>query len=129
MVVIGTKCRLEQTVSADMTAQTLGSGDLPVLGTPFMLALMENASLNCLASFLPPEQSSVGTFLDVRHTAPTPVGMKITVEAELYDANDRTIMFKVRAWDEAGPIGEGTHTRVIVDRERFMAKCSAKLKN
>lgn len=127
MVIIGTKCQVQQVVSEKLTAQAAGSGALPVFGTPFMLAMMENAALTCLQTFLPEGQGSVGTFLDVRHTSPTPVGMTVTAEAELYDANDRTVMFKVRAWDEKGPIGEGTHTRVIVDNEKFLKKCNAKL--
>jgi len=126
MVIIGTKCQIEETVTEDLTAQAIGSGALPVFGTPFMTALMENAALTCLQAFLDEGQCSVGTFLDIKHTAPTPVGMKVTAEAEIYDANERKVMFKVRAWDEKGPIGEGTHTRVIIDNEKFLAKCNAK---
>lgn len=127
MVIIGAKCQVEQVVTPELTAQAAGSGALPVFGTPFMTAMMENAALTCLQAFLDEGQGSVGTFLDVKHTSPTPVGMKVTAEAEIYDANDRTVMFKVRAWDEKGPIGEGTHTRVIIDNERFLKKCRAKL--
>ena len=127
MVIIGTKCQIEQVVTDDLTAQSIGSGALPVFGTPYMLAMMENAALTCLQEFLEDGQGSVGTFLDVKHTSPTPVGMKVTAEAEIYDANERTIMFKVRAWDEKGPIGEGMHTRVIIDNNRFLKKCNAKL--
>lgn len=127
MVIIGAKCQVEQVVTPELTAQAAGSGALPVFGTPFMTAMMENAALTCLQAFLDEGQGSVGTFLDVKHTSPTPVGMKVTAEAEIYDANDHTVMFKVRAWDEKGPIGEGTHTRVIIDNERFLKKCRAKL--
>jgi predicted thioesterase len=127
MVIIGTKCRLEQIVTPELTAQAIGSGALPVFGTPFLLAMMENAACTCLQSFLKEGQGSVGTYLDVRHTSPTPVGMKVTAEAELCDANERKIIFKVRAWDECGLIGEGTHTRVIIDNRQFLDKCSAKL--
>lgn len=127
MVVIGTKCQIEAIVTPDQTAYAMGSGALPVFATPAMLALMENAAMTCLQSFLDEGKGSVGTYLDVKHTAPSPVGMKVTAEAEIYDANDRTILFKVRAWDEKGPIGEGTHTRVIVDNEKFMLKCSSRL--
>lgn len=127
MVIIGAKCQVEQVVTPELTAQAAGSGALPVFGTPFMTAMMESAALTCLQAFLDEGQGSVGTFLDVKHTSPTPVDMKVTAEAEIYDANDRTVMFKVRAWDEKGPIGEGTHTRVIIDNERFLKKCRAKL--
>ncbi|MCI2056866.1 MAG: thioesterase family protein [Oscillibacter sp.] len=127
MVIIGTKCQIETVVTQDQTAQAIGSGALPVFGTPFMTALMENAAMTCLQAFLEDGQGSVGTYLDVKHSAPTPVGMKVTAEAEIYDANDRKVMFRVRAWDEKGPIGEGTHTRFIIDNEKFLAKCNAKL--
>jgi len=127
MVIIGTKCQVSQTVTPELTAAAIGSGALPVFGTPFMLAMMENAALTCLQEFLEDGKGSVGTYLDVKHSAPTPVGMTVTAEAEIYDANDRTVMFKVRAWDEKGPIGEGMHTRVIIDNERFLNKCNSKL--
>lgn len=127
MVIIGTKCQVSQAVTPELTAAAIGSGALPVFGTPFMLAMMENAALTCLQEFLEDGKGSVGTYLDVKHSAPTPVGMTVTAEAEIYDANDRTVMFKVRAWDEKGPIGEGMHTRVIIDNERFLNKCNSKL--
>lgn len=127
MILIGTRCQVEQVVDETLTAQAAGSGALPVFGTPFMLAMMENAALTCLQPFLEEGQGSVGTYLDVRHSAPTPVGMKVTAEAEIYDVNERTVMFKVRAWDEKGPIGEGTHTRVIINNEKFLQKCNSKL--
>jgi fluoroacetyl-CoA thioesterase len=127
MVIIGTKCQVAQVVTEDLTAAAIGSGALPVFGTPFMTAMMENAAMTCLQGFLEDGQGSVGTYLDVKHSAPTPVGMHVTAEAEIYDANERKVMFKVRAWDEKGPIGEGTHTRVIIDNEKFLAKCNSKL--
>ena len=129
MILIGTKCRLEQTVTEELTAATVGSGALPVFGTPYMIALMENASLTLLQSFLDAEQGSVGVHLDVKHTAPTPVGMKVIVEAEVtaVSENGKMVDFAVNAWDEKGPIGTGTHTRAIIHNERFLAKCNAKL--
>ena len=83
MIVIGTKCQLEQTVTEALTAAAAGSGALPVFGTPFMAAMMENAAMTCLQSFLEKEQGSVGTRLDITHDAPTPVGMKVWAEAEI----------------------------------------------
>lgn len=129
MILIGTKCRLEQTVTDELTAAMVGSGALPVFGTPFMIALMENASLTLLQSFLEEEQGSVGVHLDVKHTAPTPVGMKVTVEAEItaVSENGKMVDFAVNAWDEKGPIGTGTHTRAIIHSQRFLDKCNAKL--
>lgn len=83
MILIGTKCRLEQTVTDALTAANVGSGALPVFGTPYMSALMENAAMTCLQSFLEEGQGSVGTHLDISHDAPTPIGMKVWAEAEI----------------------------------------------
>ena len=130
MILIGTKCQLEQTVTRELTAQAVGSGALPVFGTPFMAAMMENAAMTALQSFLGEGQGSVGTRLDITHDAPTPVGMKVCAEAEItaVSENGRMVDFQVSAWDEKGPIGKGTHTRAIIQNERFLAKCAEKLK-
>lgn len=127
MVVIGSKCQLEQVVTEELTAQAVGSGALPVFGTPFMIAMMENAALTCLQTFLEEGQGSVGVHMDVSHEAPTPVGMKVKVEAEVFAVNGKMVDFKVKAFDEAGLIGQGVHTRAIIDNERFLAKTNAKL--
>ena len=129
MILIGTKCQLEQTVTEELTAATVGSGLLPVFGTPFMAAMMECAAMTCLQEFLEEGQGSVGTHLDITHDAPTPIGMTVTVEAEIRDVseNGKMVVFDVRAWDEKGPIGKGFHTRAIINNERFLNKCNAKL--
>ena len=129
MIYIGTKCQLEQVVTNELTAAAVGSGLLPVFGTPYMIGLMENAAQSALGVFLEDGQGSVGTELNVKHTAPTPVGMKVWVEAEVtaVSENGKMIDFALKAWDEKGPIGEGTHTRAIINNERFLAKCNAKL--
>ncbi len=129
MVIIGTKCQLSQTVTEELTAAKVGSGALPVFGTPFLAAMMENAAMTCLQEFLQEGQGSVGTHLDISHDAPTPIGMTVTVEAEIRNVseNGKMVVFDVRAWDEKGPISTGTHTRAIINSQRFLAKCSAKL--
>ena len=129
MILIGMKCQVSQTVTEELTAASIGSGSLPVFGTPYMLAMMENAALTCLQTFLPEDQSSVGTHLNVQHTAPSPIGITVTAEAEItaVSENGRMVDFAVRAWDEKGPIGEGTHTRAIIYCEKFVNKCNAKL--
>ena len=129
MILIGAKCQLQETVTESLTASAVGSGALPVFGTPFLCALMENAAMTCLQSFLEEGKGSVGTHLDVSHDAPTPIGMTVWAEAEItaVSENGRMVDFAVRAWDEKGPIGSGTHTRAIILKERFMAKCNAKL--
>lgn len=129
MILLGTKCRLEQTVTEELTAATVGSGALPVFGTPYMIAMMENAALTLLQNFIEEDKGSVGTQINVSHEAPTPVGMKVMVEAEItaVSENGKMVDFAVRAWDETGLIGQGTHTRAIINNERFLSKCNAKL--
>ena len=131
MILIGTKCQMEAVVTEELTAAAAGSGLLPVFGTPYMIALMENCSASLLQNFLEDGQGSVGIHLDVKHTAATPIGMKVLVEAEATSVSEsgKIVDFKVAAWDEKGPIGEGTHTRAIINNERFLAKCNAKLEN
>lgn len=131
MVYIGTKCQLEQTVTDKLTAAAVGSGTLPVFGTPCMAAMLENAALTALQSFLEPGQSSVGTHLNIHHDAPTPIGMKVWAEAEItgVSENGRMVDFKITAWDERGPIGGGTHTRAIILSDHFVAKCNKKLES
>ena len=129
MVIIGTKCQIEQVVTEDLTAAKVGSGALPVFGTPFMIAMMENAAMTCLHQFLEEGQGSVGTHIDISHDAPTPIGMKVWAEAEItaVSENGKMVDFAVQAWDEKGPIGKGTHTRAIISNERFLTRCNAKL--
>ena len=129
MIMIGTKCRLEQPVTEELTAAAIGSGALPVFGTPFMAAMMENAALTALQTYLEEGLGSVGTRLDIRHDAPTPIGMTVWAEAEIVSVseNGRMVEFKVSAWDEKGPVGAGTHTRAIIKNEKFLTKCNAKL--
>ncbi len=129
MILIGTRCELEQVVTDELTAAQVGSGALPVFGTPYMAAMMECAALTCLQHFLEDGQGSVGTHLDISHEAPTPVGMKVKACAEITNVseNGKMVDFIVKAWDEKGLIGQGTHTRAIINNERFLNKCNAKL--
>ncbi|MEG1594083.1 MAG: thioesterase family protein [Oscillibacter sp.] len=129
MILIGTKCRVEQVVTDDLTAAAVGSGALPVFGTPFLAAMLENAAMTSLQTYLEDNQGSVGTHLDITHDAPTPVGMKVWGEAEIVSLseNGKLVDFKLTAWDEKGPICQGTHTRAIIHAGRFLAKCNAKL--
>ena len=129
MILIGTKCRLEQKVTEELTAAKIGSGLLPVFGTPFMAAMMENAAMTCLQNFLEEGQGSVGTHLEISHDAPTPIGMNVWAEAEItaVSENGKMVDFTVKAWDKKGPIGSGTHTRAIIKNDKFLAKCNAKL--
>ena len=109
-------------VSAEVTAEYIGSGDLAVLATPAMCALMENAAMMAVASHLEEGQTTVGTALNIEHSRATKVGEVITATAVLTEVNGRELHFNIAARDGVGVIGEGTHTRFIVNREKFMAK-------
>lgn len=110
------------TVGDENTAVGMGSGDLPVFATPAMAALMENAAMMAVAGHLPAGATTVGTEIGVSHVKASPVGARITASAELVEVDGRRLVFAVRARDERGTIGEGSHTRFIVDRDRFMGK-------
>jgi predicted thioesterase len=109
-------------VTAEVTAEYIGSGDLAVLATPAMCALMENAAMMAVAPQLEEGQTTVGTALNIEHIKPTKVGDTVTATAVLTEINGRELKFNIAARDEVSLIGEGTHTRFIVSREKFMAK-------
>ena len=129
MIEIGMTYTVEKTVTPDMTAKAVGSGGLEVFGTPYMMGLMECAAMWCVQKELPEGKGTVGVEIASSHLAPTPVGMKVTATAEVTDvsANGKIITFKVTASDAEGLIGEGTHTRTVIDNARFLHKCNAKL--
>ncbi len=113
-------------VAADNTAAAMGSGELQVFATPAMIALMEKASYESVAKELEPGQGTVGTLMNVKHTAATPVGMEVTATSELVEVDRRRLVFHVEAFDERGMIGEGTHERFIIDNEKFQKKADEK---
>ena len=104
------------------TAAAMGSGDLPVFATPAMVALMENAAMQAVAEALPEGSTTVGAELHATHTKPSGLGAAVTATATLTAVEGRKLTFRVEAHDNAGPIGEGTHVRYVVDRTRFLAK-------
>lgn len=123
---IGCKASVVTLVTNENTAIKAKSGSLPVFGTPCLVALMENASCVCVAPFLSDGDTTVGTRMDVRHTAPTPIGLQVTAEAELIEQDGRTLRFKVTAHDDSGEVGSGIHERVIVHAEPFIEKANKK---
>lgn len=127
---IGDTYEVKDTVVESMTAKSLGSGAMYVFGTPWMIAMMENAAFILMQQGLPEGKSSVGTRLVIDHVSPSPVGMNVRAVAELVSISENGKMaeFKVSAYDEAGLIGEGTHQRAYIDVARFMDKCEGKLK-
>ena len=122
MIEVGLKYESQTVVSTTNTAKTLGSGDMEVFATPAMIALMENAAMMAVAPYLDEGASTVGIEMASSHIKASPIGATITASAELISAEGRKLSFKVKAWDEQGVIGEGNHTRFVVDRERFLSK-------
>ena len=110
------------TVEEKHLACTVGSGDLPVLATPMMVALMENAAMTAVAAELPEGSTTVGSEMNCSHIKPSKLGATITASAVLTAVEGRKLSFTVGASDEQGIIGEGVHVRFIVDRDRFLAK-------
>ena len=104
----------------------MGSGTLKVFATPAMVALMEETAWKSVAEHLDQGEGTVGTALDIRHTAATPLGMTVTCESELTAVDGRKLTFHVIARDETGVIGEGEHQRFVVNNEKFQAKADSK---
>ncbi|MCL2766944.1 MAG: thioesterase family protein [Peptococcaceae bacterium] len=121
----GRTATVRSTVSQSNTAKTVGSGSMDVFATPMMIALMEQAACECLAACLKPEQTSVGTKINVTHTAASPLGEKITATAVIESVDGRRIEFAVSASDSKGEIGRGSHTRVLVNQDEFLERFKA----
>lgn len=126
-VTVGLKGRAETVVTDANTAQAACSGALPVFGTPFMCALMEEAAWKSIAPHLEPGQSTVGTRLNVSHDSATPVGMRVWAESEITQVDGKRLVLNVAAFDERGPIGQGVHERFVITDQRFLAKAAQKL--
>ena len=110
------------TVTEALTAKAMGSGDMPVLATPAMMALMENAAMLAVAPELPEGSTTVGGHIESSHLKPTPLGVEVKAEATLTKVDGRKLYFTVKAMQGDAVIGEGTHLRSIVDREKFMSR-------
>ena len=119
--------RPELIVGAEHTAPRVGSGLVHVLATPVMINLFEAAALDAVDRHLPEGYQSLGTVLNVRHIAATPVGMKVRATAEIIRVEGRTVFLKVKAEDERELIGDGLHERVVVNVEKFSQRVARKL--
>ena len=115
-------------VGEEHTAPRVGSGAVHVLATPVMINLFEAAALAAIEQLLPPGHQSLGTVLNVRHIAATPVGMRVVASATVERIDGRTVHFRLEARDERDLIGDGTHERVVVNVAKFDARVQAKLK-
>ena len=119
---IGLKHTSELTVTDAVTAIAMGSGDMPVLATPAMMALMENAAMLAIAEALPRGCTSVGGRIESSHIRPSKIGDKVFAIAEVTKVDGKKIEFKVAAYSGDTLLGEGSHLRFVVDQERFMSK-------
>jgi predicted thioesterase len=124
----GLKGSADLVVAAEHTAPHVGSGRVPVLATPVVINLLEAAALAAVEHLLPAGHQSLGTELNVRHFAATPVGMRVWAEAELIGVEGRTLRFRLSARDEREPISEGTHERVVVNVAKFDRRMEEKAK-
>ncbi|MEX2240088.1 MAG: thioesterase family protein [Burkholderiales bacterium] len=124
----GLQGRADLLVGEEHTAPRVGSGRVHVLATPVMINLFEAAALDAVERLLPAGRQSLGTVLNVRHIAATPVGMRVTATAEVTGIEGRTIRFRVEARDERELIGDGTHERVVVNVAKFDERVQRKLK-
>ena len=114
-------------VREEHTAPRVGSGAIHVLATPVMINLFEAAALAAVERLLPPGYQSLGTVLDIRHIAATPVGMRVIASATVERVEARTVFFRVEARDEKELIGDGAHERVVVNVARFDERVQRKL--
>ena len=123
----GIKGEAAVAVTESNTAASMGSGLMAVFATPSMIALMEQAAFTSVAPALEEGCGTVGTLMNVKHLAASPVGAHIRAEAQLTQVDGRRLVFHVAAYDDAGLIGEGEHERFIIQNEKFLAKANAKL--
>ena len=115
------------TVSEDKTAHAMGNRGVHVFATPYVIGLLEDAAGAVLKPHLPPGAGSVGTMVEMKHLAATPVGMKVRARATLLEADGKRYLFTVEAWDEKEKIAEGRHERFVVpDMEKFLARAMKK---
>ncbi len=122
----GTTNSLTVVVDESMTADRFGNRGVDVLATPMLVSYFELAAHQLAMPALGPGQGTVGSRVDIRHLAPTPVGMRVTFQATLTEQDGRRLLFRVQADDELERVGEGTHERFVVDMGRFMGRIAAK---
>lgn len=126
---VGLNSSIETIVKREDSAAKYGSGGVEVLSTPAMIGLMECAAKSAVDLHLPTGYTTVGTKIDIKHLAATPIGMKVKAYAELVEVSEKKLSFRVEAYDEDEKIGEGTHERYIINPERFMGKVKGKIKS
>lgn len=123
---VGTNHRLATTVTEEMTADRFGNAGIPVLATPMLVGLVERACIEAIAAGLEPGQGSVGTRVEIRHLAATPVGFPVTLDVEVTSIEGRTLGFRVTGSDGVDTICEATHERALIMVDKFVARAGAK---
>ncbi|MEG0291956.1 MAG: thioesterase family protein [Anaerovoracaceae bacterium] len=126
MLELGIKGKESVVVNDGNTAKSMGSGALNVFATPAMIALMELTTWRSLEEHLEEGDGTVGTAISMKHIAATPLGKEVSCESELIEMDGRRLLFKVTAYDESGVVGEGTHERFVVNKEKFQKKVESK---
>ena len=126
MIEIGIKGHKEQIVTPEMSAARVGSGLVDVFATPMLVALVEQTCYESVLPHLDEGQGTVGTLVNVSHLSATPIGKRVWCDSELTEVDRRRLVFSVKAYDEVGLIGEGTHERFVIDTAKFMDKLKAK---
>lgn len=127
MLTTGIKGTLERTVTEEVTAKAMGSGELPVFATPAVVALAEECAWKSVAGGLEEGQGTVGTRMELSHLAATPLGMTVRCETELVEIDRRKLVFTIAAYDGVDKVAEGRHERFIVDNAKFLSKAEGKL--
>jgi fluoroacetyl-CoA thioesterase len=122
----GLSAVIEERVTDDMTAAAVGSGDVPVLATPAVLALVERAAVESLRDHLPAGSTTVGASVGLAHLAPTSTGARVRAEVLLDQVDGRRLRFRFTVTDGAGEVANGTHVRVLVDRKRFESEARSR---
>ncbi len=126
-ITVGLKGEAYAQVEREDTALEVGSGSLLVYATPCMVALMEGAACNALEKVLEEGMTTVGTAMNIEHISATPVGLEVHAEAIITAVEGKVITFDINAYDEAGPIGRGTHKRALVNSQKFLERCYGKV--
>jgi len=126
-IALGTTAEVSGTVDAHQTAHAMGNRGVHVFATPFVIGMLEDAAGAVLKPHLAPGAGSVGTMVEMKHLAATPVGMKVRAKATLLETDGKRYLFSVEAWDEKDKIAEGRHERFVVpDMEKFLARALKK---
>lgn len=126
MIYKGIKGHYEQIVTPEMSAARVGSGLVDVFATPMLVALVEQTCYESVLPHLDEGQGTVGTLVNVSHLSATSIGKRVWCDSELTEVDRRRLVFSVKAYDEAGLIGEGTHERFVIDTAKFMDKLKKK---